>query len=135
MTLKLTIESLAADFARGVLTALRTASLQDILAQSNASASTKATSAKALGAALGQKRGPGRPAKNAGKASAVAASGDSLASVVSLLSSKPEGLRAEDIRKTLGIDKPTVTKILKKALATKALKKQGQKRATTYFAR
>ena len=133
MTLKLTIESLAADFARGVLTALRTASLQDILAQSNGSTSTKSA---ATNAAVAGKRRPGRPAKNAVKGSTgAAASGDSLASVVSLLSSKPEGLRAEDIRKTLGIDKPTVTKILKKALATKALKKQGQKRATTYFAR
>jgi hypothetical protein len=118
-TLQNTIGNLATQFANGVLAAIRTASLEDILAESNGAPS---------------KRGPGRPAKGA-SASTTASSGDAIGAITALLATKPEGLRAEQIRAALKLDKPTVTKALTKALASKAVKKQGQKRATTYFAR
>jgi uncharacterized membrane protein len=56
-----------------------------------------------------------------------------LASIVDLLSKNSGGLRAEQIRDALKLDKPTVTKALGAGLASKTLTKKGEKRATTYF--
>lgn len=127
MTLKTTIESLAQEFAVGVLAAIRTASLQDILAETGAknghvsfSGTSKATG---KGARVALPTGKGK------------SSGDTVSAITSLLSSNPTGLRAEQIRTHLKIDKPTVTKALTQALASGSVKKQGQKRATTYFAK
>lgn len=44
------------------------------------------------------------------------------------------GLRAEDIKKALGLDRPEVPRILKTGVKSKRLKAKGQKRATKYFA-
>jgi hypothetical protein len=43
-------------------------------------------------------------------------------------------MRAEEIRKMLGLDVREMPRILKEGFAKKALKSKGQKRATTYFA-
>ena len=126
MTLKTTIESLAQDFAVGVLAAIRSASLQDILAETSSRDGRNGAVKGARAAAT---------AAPAGKAKSNGGGGDTLSAVTSLLSSTPSGLRAEQIRQQLKLDKPTVTKTLTKALAAGVVKKQGQKRATTYFAR
>jgi hypothetical protein len=42
------------------------------------------------------------------------------------------GLRAEEIRKTLGLDVREVSRVLKEGLRTKKLKSKGEKRATVY---
>lgn len=137
MTLKNTIESLAQDFAVGVLAAIRSASLQDILAETgakNGQLSFNVGSAKgAKGASSGKGNGKGaRVTAPVGKGKS---GGDTISAITSLLSSTPAGLRAEQIRTHLKLDKPTVTKALTQALATGSVKKQGQKRATTYFAK
>jgi hypothetical protein len=54
--------------------------------------------------------------------------------VTKLVKSRPKGLRAEEIRKMLGLDVREVPRILKEGLAKKKLRSTGQKRATTYFA-
>lgn len=55
--------------------------------------------------------------------------------IVNLLAQNNGGLRAEDIRKQLGGDKVKLAKTIKDLLASGAIKKTGQKRATVYFAR
>src|SRR5258706_13892398 len=104
MTLKTTIESLAQDFAVGVLAAIRSASLQDILAET----STRNGAVKGARAAA--------PVASTGKAKSNGSGGDTMSAVTSLLSSTPSGLRAEQIRQQLKLDKPTVTKTLTKRL-------------------
>lgn len=42
-------------------------------------------------------------------------------------------MRSEDIQKALGLSKKDVTRPLQLAIATKAIKKKGVKRATRYF--
>lgn len=58
----------------------------------------------------------------------------SLTRVVEYLADKTDGRRAEDIRAALDLDVREVPRILKEGIETKALRSQGQKRATTYFA-
>ncbi len=54
--------------------------------------------------------------------------------IVSLLHSNKKGLRAEDIRAKLGIDRRELPRPLAEALKKKLVSKKGKKRATTYFA-
>lgn len=44
------------------------------------------------------------------------------------------GMRAEQIRESLDIDRKDLPRILREALTLKLVKSKGQKRATTYFA-
>jgi hypothetical protein len=53
--------------------------------------------------------------------------------IADLLSKNPKGLRAEQIRKELGLSAKEVPRPIAKALASKRITKVGQKRATTYF--
>lgn len=143
-TLRNSLSELASKFAAGVLSAIRTASLEDILDQRN----------QGSGVA---RRGPGRP-KGSGAASApraVAVSEDGgkrrgrkgrlerrsaddigalVDKIVSLLSANPKGLRAEEIRTKLGLEAKELPRPIADALAAKKITKVGQKRATTYFA-
>jgi hypothetical protein len=56
---------------------------------------------------------------------------NALASVVALVKSKKNGLRAEEIRKALKMQSKEMPRVLKEGLAKKKLKSKGQKRATT----
>jgi hypothetical protein len=104
--------------------------------------------ASALGDA--PRRGPGRPpgSRNApllvrpahgGKSSSRLArrSPDqiktALASIVSLLKQKKGGLRSEQIQSALKLSKRELLSPIDLGLHTKAIKKKGQRRATTYF--
>jgi len=100
------------------------------------------------------KRGPGRPKKSvasAPKASVAVAvkkatKGGRLArrsqgqiekalgDVVALVKKKP-GLRAEQIRKDLGLEAKEMPRILAEGLSSKKLAKKGEKRATAYSAK
>jgi hypothetical protein len=138
------IDELAATFASAILTAIRGSSLQDILSQT--------------GGATPARRGPGRPrgssnkpktpkaAKPAApKAAARKTKGrlhrrspaeiaKALAQVVTLVKSSKGGLRAEQIRKKLGMEPKEMPRVLKEGLGKKVLKSKGQKRSTTYSA-
>jgi hypothetical protein len=134
-TLKASIESLAAEFATGVLAAIRGASLDEI-----------------LGGAGTVRRGPGRPRKSVrsvGAAPGAAASrrvrgGKRLrrsakditataAQIAAHVAKHPKGIRGEQVRKDLGIAKNHWMKPLGMALASKKIRKTGEKRATLYF--
>jgi hypothetical protein len=131
-SLRDTIQQLAAEFASGVLGAIRGSSLEDILAEA------------------GGRRGPGRPRKSSTLLGEFPAGGRSgkgdrlgrrsatdLARVVDqiteLLSRNPKGLRAEQIRVELGLSAKEIPRPIAKALGSKRIAKSGQKRATTYF--
>lgn len=60
--------------------------------------------------------------------------GSLVDSIVSLLGQHPNGLRAEQIRGTLGLDAKELPRPLADGLAAGTITKTGQKRATTYFA-
>ncbi len=55
--------------------------------------------------------------------------------VVVLVRKSKTGMRSEEIKKALGLDRREVPRILKTAVADKKLKAKGQKRATVYTAR
>jgi|SRR5580692_376479 hypothetical protein len=126
--LRSSIHSLAQTFAAGVLEAIRSASLEEILGETSA-----------------PKRGPGRPAGRRGPGRPPGSSSKRLArrsakdiakvttSIVALVKKHPKGLRAEQIRAELGIAKKEWMRPLGLALASKKLTKKGEKRSTTYF--
>ncbi|MGZ3419870.1 MAG: hypothetical protein ACXVEF_14200 [Polyangiales bacterium] len=119
-SLKDSIARLAEGFATQVLSAIRSASLEDIAHLSGGRAPAAAAAAPRAG-----RRGPGRPAKIdvAGLAGKVG----------ELLKGKSDGLRAEQIRESLGVAKNQLVKVITKGLADGSLKKTGEKRATKYF--
>ena len=54
--------------------------------------------------------------------------------IVALLKSNKKGLRAEEIRAKLHLDRREIPRPLAEALKKKLVSKKGKKRATTYFA-
>ena len=57
-----------------------------------------------------------------------------LERVIALVKTRKGGLRSEQIREELGLDKREVPRVLQEGFATKKLKSRGRKRATTYTA-
>ena len=148
--LRTALNQLASSFASNVLDAIRGASLQEILAESGNSHAGR----YAGPVGLPVRRGPGRPPSAGTSASSMSAptgmkgrrrgrlarrsAGDIsqiVNSIVQLLESSNEGLRAEQIRAALSLEAKELPRPIAEALASKRIVKQGQKRATTYFAR
>jgi hypothetical protein len=136
-SLRAAIESLANQFAAGVLAAVRGASLEEIL---DSGAPTR--------------RGPGRPRKSVGLPDATPSpasapsrrarggkrlrrSANDLSAVSEQIAAHvakhPKGIRGEQVRKDLGIAKNHWMKPLGLALDSKKIRKTGEKRATLYF--
>lgn len=142
-TLRSAISHLANQFASGVLEAIRGASLAEILAESGERGAGGRTGARrgrppasesGSGSGLG-----GRPAKKRRRGRLERRSPADIAGVVGqivdLLGAHPEGLRAEQIRHELGLEAKELPRPIADALAARKIAKQGQKRATTYFAK
>ena len=138
-TLRDTIQKLAGDFAAGVLGVIRGASLEDILAE------TESVVRRGRGRPPSQAnaRGlldPASPAPKLGRKGRLqrrSASdiGQVVSRIVELLSGKPKGLRAEQIRAALGLSAKELPRPIAQALSAQQITKSGQKRATTYFVR
>jgi|SRR5580692_118696 hypothetical protein len=134
MSLRSQLNELAAHFADAIVNAIRSSSLEELLAQT--------------AGGTGPRRGPGRPRalatpaepKPRGRRSArlprrsAEAIAAELDRVVGLVKKSKAGLRAEEIRSALKMQSKEMPRILKEGLATKVLKSKGQKRATTYTA-
>jgi hypothetical protein len=56
-----------------------------------------------------------------------------LKEVVATLKLAKDGMRSEDLRAKLALDKRALPRLLAEGVKTKVLRKKGQKRATTYF--
>ncbi|MGZ3448890.1 MAG: hypothetical protein ACXVEF_04795 [Polyangiales bacterium] len=141
MSLKNTISRLAESFASEILAALRTASLDDLTALAGGGGGG--------GAAAGARRRPGRPAKAAAAPAAATkvprvkkggrrSAGDIekvAAAIVGAVKGAKAGLRSEQIQKALGLSKKDTQRPIAWALEKKLLRKTGEKRGTTYFAK
>ncbi len=133
-SLRSQLNELATTLAVGVLAAIRTASLEDLLAESGARRGRRAPG----GGGGGQpeplrKRGRLRGRLARRTQDQIEAT---LAKVLAAVkATRGKGLRAEEIRETLGLDKREVPRVLQEGLRTKKLKAKGRKRATTYSVR
>jgi hypothetical protein len=136
--LRSALNELASSFTDSVLEAIRSASIQELMAQTGHS--TGGNGRRSRSAASPAPKAPA-PAK----ASRTTTSGrlarrtdeeisTALDGVVALVKKNREGLRAEQIRSELGLQPKELPRILKQGLSTRKLKSKGQKRATTYFA-
>lgn len=129
------IEQLAATFADGVIAAIRSASFEEIASLGGPTTSARvrrggAAAAKAAPAGARSRIGKGGRLRRRSKADL----GAVLDSIVALVSKHPDGLRAEQIRKELGLVAKELPRPLAEGLDSKRLTKKGEKRATTYFA-
>jgi hypothetical protein len=132
---------LAHAFSERVLEAIRGASLEELFAGSSGPrvAPKRAAPAAPARAAESTRRAPERAvpvaARRSGRLSR-RSSGEIervISEIVALLAEHPEGLRAEQIRKRLGLLAKELPRPLKEGLDSGLLGKAGQKRATTYF--
>ena len=135
------IQILARSFVDQVVEILRGASLRDLVSheggaggglsngRSGRTASSPATSAPAAAPPRAARASGRLPRRSSGEIQAA------LDKIVALLKKNKEGLRAEEIRSSLGMLAKEMPRILKEGLATKKLTSKGQKRATTYFAK
>ena len=119
----------------GVLAAIRSASLEEILSEGGRSRGSAAVHAPS--AAAPAKRGPGRPRKKSGRLAR--RSPEQIAqvveSIVGALKKQKAGMRSEQLQKLLSLDKKEISGPLAEALSGKKITKKGERRATTYFAR
>jgi hypothetical protein len=127
--LKKTIEDLASDFAMSIIGALRSASLGELIALAGPRARVARVGRPAVAEAGTRRRGRG------GRLGRRSASdiGRMIDDIVSLLQQHPGGLRAEQIRKALGVEAKELPRPLTEGVNSGRLRKEGQKRATTYF--
>jgi hypothetical protein len=142
-SLRQRLNDLASSFASSVLEAIRSASLEELLAESSAThrRSTAARAPRPAAAAAGAVATGAAHATHGSRARAAGRlarrSSDDIEQVigriVGLLKQHPKGLRAEEIRSKLGLLSKEMPRPLKDALDAGRLGKSGQKRATTYF--
>lgn len=131
-TLRATIEAQALQFATAIVQALRSASLEELMsvAGGGGHAPPRPTSTKTNGKTTGA-AAPARKGGRLGRRSADEI-GRTLENIVAVLSQHPEGLRAEQIKAALQLDKREMPRPIAEGLRSGALKKTGQKRATVY---
>jgi hypothetical protein len=136
-SLRAAIESLANQFAAGVLSAVRGASLAEILDQSGPTRrgpGRPRRSVSSVGAAPAPVSAPARRARGGKRlrrsAKDIAAT---AGQIVAHVGKHPKGIRGEQVRKDLGIAKNHWMNPLGMALDSKKIRKTGEKRATLYF--
>src|SRR5438552_4006574 len=129
--LKKTIETLANEFADDLLRALGSASFAELSAELHGSRGVRAEM-RAVPAGRGGGGRGGRGTARGGAAD-VGASIDRIAGA--LKSAGAGGLRSEELRKRVGLARADMMKSIAVALSAKKIRKTGEKRATTYFAR
>jgi len=149
-SLKTQLDTLAASFAQSILLALREATLDELAGAKAVSAPARAAAASSAvapkkgsssAAPPRKKVGPAKKGKApSGKGGArVRRSAEQLGGtvdrIVDALRSNPSGLRSEHLQVTLGLKKAALVGPLRAALADKRISKQGERRATTYFAK
>ena len=139
-SLRDTIAELASRLASGVLSAIRDAPMGELLGELDgggprgrgaraAAVRVSEPIAPFAGGGRGRTRGGARlPRRSANQIEGV------VDRIVALLRANPEGLRSEHIRDQLGLSAKELPRPLKEAERDKKIWKEGQKRATTYFA-
>jgi len=139
-TLRDDLNALAQRFATEVLHAVRAASLDDLVAQHRtaprrAPARSRVATLRAGGGGQPDPLKVPKQPKGGRLARRTPADIEKvLAKVVTAVKASKSGLRAEEIKKKLGLQPNELPRVLKQGLSTKKLKAKGQKRATTYSA-
>jgi hypothetical protein len=139
-TLRATLASLAQAFADSVFAAIRGASLEELLEDTTGGAARRRpgrlpTLASLPGLPLPARSGRPTPAKSGRlKRRSPEEIAKALDGVVLLVKSSREGLRSEQIREALGMDRKEMPRVLKEGLAKRRLRAKGNKRATVYTA-
>src|SRR5690242_1148026 len=106
MTLRHTIQTLAEEFSLGILAAIRSASLEDLLAESGSSAGKKAALRAAVAkAAPAATNGKAAVARGAGGRRSAEEIGETIEAIVNALKSNKSGMRSEELQKSLGLSK------------------------------
>ena len=118
-TLQSKIAQLASDFASGILEIVRGSSFEELAAVAHG---------RVAGSTPKQARTGGRLARRSEEDIAAV-----VDKIVKLLGSKPNGLRAEQIREELGLESKELPRPLADAMSSRKIRKSGNKRATTYF--
>jgi len=129
---KVTVE-FATDFATAIVAAIVDSNFRDLLEANGASTSPRAhaTSAAPRKAKVPSKSKPGKSGRMARRSPEQIA--EAVASIQSLLKKHPDGLRAEQIREELGLDKRELPRLLQNGVGDGAFKVlHGVKRSTTY---
>lgn len=127
MSIERRIAALAEQFAKDVLAELKGTNLDDLV-HALAGATKSTPRAAASSPKVTRKAKGGRlPRRSPAELQAL------LDKITSAL--KHGGLRAEQIQKTLGVDRKELPAVLKLGLDSKVLAKKGEKRATTYTLR
>lgn len=126
-SLRSQLDDLARSFTNGVLAALRAASLDDLRAESR-------DGRRAIVAGGGGQPDPLRKPGRLARRSQAQIEATLTKIVAAVRATRGKGLRAEEIRKALGLDVREVPRVLKEGLRTKKLKAKGHKRATVYRA-
>jgi hypothetical protein len=144
-SLRSALDALASSFTAGVIEAIRTASFDELLAESGSAPAPAVRRgpgrprATAPAASVAPRATPASRAPRAGKGGRLARRSpeqiaDAVERVVSLVRKSKGGLRSEEIRAQLGLDVREVPRILRTAVEGKKLRTRGQKRGTTYLA-
>lgn len=147
--LRTQLQELARSFADEVIAAIRGTSLQELLSSAGhevgngrkappvaprAFASARAARNAVVAAPAAPTARPSRASGRLPRRSAAEIQA-ALDQIVGLLKKHKDGLRAEAIRTSLGMQAKEMPRILKEGLSAKKLTSKGQKRATTYFAK
>ena len=124
------IQELALEFGESILAVIRNASIEELTGGAG-------PAPRAPRAAAASSDGP-KPAKKTGKGGRLARQSDEdiaavVESIVECIGNHPEGIRAEELRAELGIEKKELPKPMASALESGLIRKEGEKRATCYF--
>jgi hypothetical protein len=128
-TLRARLDDLSRSFADAVLTAIRSASLDELLEGGGRSPARAARGQKqgAIdGPAVSRSHGSRRRRSSADIEA-------QLARVVAVVR-QSTGMRSEEIQRAVGLNVGELLRVLHRGLAKKVLKRRGVKRATTYSA-
>jgi hypothetical protein len=128
--LRVHLDNLAQSFAISILDAVRGASLEELLAE------TSGGRRKRVAGRTGHS-GPAQTLPKVGGRLARRSPAEiarALDKVIAVVKKKKGGLRAEQIRAALKMQRKELPRVLQEGLAKKKLKAKGQKRATTYTA-
>ena len=134
--LRNTIEGLASQFAVSVLEALRSASIDELVDVGNSGGARRGRPRAVESDGASSSPAPRRRAARGGRLGRRTA-GDitrMIESIVSVLTKGGQGMRAEQIRESLGVEAKELPRPLAEAISSGRITKTGQKRATTYFA-
>jgi hypothetical protein len=126
-TLHAQLNDLANTFAASVLLAVRRVPLEDLLGE---------TGRERRSAPRAPQRAPAAARSKGGRLArrSLEDIAKTLTSIVTLLKSKKAGLRSEQIRDALKLDKREMPRVLKMGIAKKAIRAKGKKRSTQYSA-